>query len=42
MIDGNTFQANIHVRKSRGVNIINLYSLWGEFPVLCVDVKIID
>ena len=33
MIDGITFQANIHVHNIKGCLYINLYSTWGEFPV---------
>ena len=33
IIDGKTFEAVIDVRKVKGPEYINLYSLWGEFPV---------
>ena len=33
MIDRNTFQGNIDVRKVEGCQYIHLYSILGEFPV---------
>ena len=40
IVEGKTFEAVIDVCKVKGSEYINLYSIWGEFPVLCVDVKI--
>ena len=40
MIDGITFQANIHVCKVKGCQYMNLYDIWSEFPVGYINVKI--
>ena len=32
MIDGNTFNANIHVHKVKGSEYMNFYGIWGCVP----------
>ena len=42
MIIENIFMENDHVCKLKGSEYINLYDMWGEFPVWYNDVKIMD
>ena len=40
IIDGKTFEGVLDVRKVKGSEYMNLYSIQGEFPVLYTNVKI--